>query len=84
MNLSANRSASLEVRNPILKLASAAKLQALPEDAKLALVEVLMELRLDCQNNADKCWKKHKAPMAAYWKAASVYVGHIARTLKRK
>jgi len=79
-----SRSSSLLVRNPILKLSSAKKLQNLPPDAKEALFEVLVEMRADCQVNAEKCWRKHKAPMAAYWKAASVYVGHIARTLRIK
>jgi hypothetical protein len=32
---------------------------------------------------ADKCWKKHKAPMACYWKAVSVYANHLARVLSR-
>jgi len=79
-----NRSSSALVRNPLLKLASAEKLQALPPEAKEALRAVLLELRVDCQVNAEKCWRKHKAPMAAYWKAASVYVGHTARLLRAK
>lgn len=79
-----NRSSGLLVRNPILKLASAGKLQTLPDEAKDALSAVLLELRQDCRENAEKSWRKHKAPMAAYWKAASVYVGHIARALRMK
>lgn len=38
-----------------------------------------MDIRRDAQERAEKCWKKHKAPMAAYWKAVSVYAGHTAR-----
>jgi hypothetical protein len=76
------RSSRPEIRNPVLKLASAKALRDLPPEAKEALRLVLVDLRADAQVNADKCWKKHKAPMAAYWKCVSVYVGHTARILR--
>lgn len=43
---------------------------------------MLMDLRRDAADNAEKSWKKHKAPMAAYWKAVAVYAGHAARLLR--
>lgn len=76
------RSNSLVVRNPILGLPCAGALQALPADAKSALVDVLMEISATAGDNAQKSWKKHKAPMACYWKAVAVYSKHIARALK--
>jgi hypothetical protein len=76
------RSSSALVRNPVLQLSSAALLQQLPPEAKAALKAVLMEIRANSQDTAEKCWRKHKAPMAAYWKAVSVYAGHIARVLR--
>ncbi|MGK6324663.1 hypothetical protein ACMGDM_16490 [Sphingomonas sp. DT-51] len=42
----------------------------------------LRELRADAQVRADDCWRRHKAPMAAYWKVVSVYAGHVARVLR--
>lgn len=74
-----SRSNRAEVRNPVLLLPGAARLRKLPAPARLALQAVLLDLRQDARCRADECWRKHKAPMAAYWKAVSVYAGHIAR-----
>lgn len=76
------RQRRVEVRNPILGMPAAAKLRALDPTAKAALREILMELRADAQRQADRSWRKHKAPMAVYWKAVAVYAGHIARALR--
>lgn len=77
-----DRSSRREVRNPILGLHS----------AKLALLEltpcerervktVMLAIRDDARDRAQLNWRRHKAPMALYWKAVSVYAGHIARVL---
>lgn len=76
-----DRSARAEIRNPILGLPSASLLKCLDHQSKAALRGVLLELRADAQVRAEQCWRKHKAPMAAYWKAVAVYAGHIARVL---
>jgi hypothetical protein len=78
-----DRSSRIEVRNPILTLPSAHKLLALPPEQRDLLRSLLRELHADCTARADKCWRTHKAPMAAYWKAAAVYAGHIARAIGR-
>jgi hypothetical protein len=72
------------VQNPLLRLPAAAAIQALPPEAKAALRELLYDLRVDAARQADKAWAKHKGPMAAYWRAVSVYAGHIARLTKTK
>jgi len=79
-----NRSARAEVRNPILALPASDRLRSLDEPARAALRDVLLDLQCDARGRADECWRKHKAPMAAYWKAVSVYAGHVARVLGRK
>lgn len=76
------RSSRSDVRNPVLKLAACEKFRALPPDARDALVDLLTDLRRDAADQAQKCWKRHKPPMAAYWKAVAVYAGHIARAAK--
>lgn len=76
------RSSRAEVRNPVSKLKGFARLRALSPELRSALREVLLDIRQDAQANAEKCWRKHKAPMAAYWKAVAVYAGHIARLLR--
>lgn len=73
------RSLRADVRNPLIKLPAAQRIKALSPESKAALDALLVELRAECRANADKCWAKHKAPMAAYWKAASVYVGHLRK-----
>ena len=76
------RSNRREVRNPVLALPAARRLQSMPPLFREQLRAVMLDLKADAAERAGECWKKHKAPMAAYWKAVSVYAGHIARALK--
>ena len=76
------RSSHPHVRNPVLALPSVARLQSLSPAARAELRQLLLELRGDAQVRADDCWRRHKAPMAAYWKVVSVYAGHVARVLR--
>lgn len=76
------RSNRAGVRNPILTLPSYRRLACLQPDQREDLRALLLELRADAQIRADECWRRHKAPMAAYWKAVAVYAGHIARVLR--
>lgn len=79
------RSLRADVRNPLLQLPAAARLAELcrdnPELAK-TMHQLLVELREDCRSRADEAWRKHKAPMACYWKAAGVYVNHTSRIVR--
>ena len=76
-----NRSIRREVRNPVLALPSAKLLQRLDPEARSALRLTLLDLQRDARERAEKCWRTHKGPMAAYWKATGVYAGHMARVL---
>ncbi|AOW24615.1 hypothetical protein AVM11_11600 [Sphingomonas melonis TY] len=76
------RHARPEVRNPVLALPAAARLANLPPAARDELRALLLDLRRDAQVRAEECWRRHKAPMATYWKVVSVYAGHIARVLR--
>ena len=60
-------------------LPAAAQIQALPPEARAALRALLKDLQVDCRARAEECWRKHKAPMAAYWKATAVYANHTSR-----
>lgn len=71
-----------QVRNPVLGLASMAAILELEPECRAALAGVLLELRAEAQAKADESWRRHKAPMAAYWKAVAVYAGHIARATR--
>lgn len=73
------RSNRPDVRNPLLALPAAKAIAALPDDARHALRKLLTDIRSDARARAEKCWRQHKAPMAAYWKAVAVYAGHTAR-----
>lgn len=75
------RSNRREVRNPVLALPAARKLQAQPLEVRELLAQLLAELAEDAQRRAAEAWRKHKAPMAAYWKACAVYAGHLRRVL---
>ena len=58
------------------------RFRCLPQDSRDALRDALLDLRYDAQVRAEYCWRKHKAPMALYWKVVGVYAGHLARALK--
>jgi hypothetical protein len=76
-----NRAALAQVRNPLLQLPAVAELQALPRASQAALKGVLKAISADARERAEKCWRTHKAPMAAYWKAVAVYANHTSRVL---
>lgn len=76
------RSSDPLVRNPVLALPSATAIGELPPEVRESLANLLLALAADASGRADACWKKRKAPMAAYWRAVSVYARHIARALR--
>jgi hypothetical protein len=76
------RSSKAEVRNPLITLPAFEQLCMLSPDSKLALRMLLLDLHGDALTRAEKCWKKSKPPMAAYWKAVAVYAKHTARLLR--
>lgn len=66
------------IRNPLTALPAASRVAALPAEARQALEELLREFSADARVRAEHCWRNHKAPMAAYWKAFAVYARHAA------
>lgn len=76
------RSNRPEVRNPVLALPAMAELRMLSHASRAAMARLLMDLHRDAAERADKCWRKHKGPMAAYWKAVAVYAKHTARAVR--
>ena len=77
------RSIRADVRNPLLALPAAQQLTALPIDSQVALRGLLKQISADARVRAERCWKTHKAPMAAYWKAVAVYANHTSRLLAK-
>jgi hypothetical protein len=77
-----SRSSSPEVRNPILTLPAARRLQDLPPEARAAIADVLKELAFDARERAQMSWRKNKGPMAVYWKAVGAYAGHLYRAVR--
>lgn len=77
------RSNRREVRNPVLALAASAALQAQPVEVREALAALFAELATEARAKAELSWRKHKAPMAVYWKAVAVYAKHTARALRQ-
>lgn len=80
----ADRSTRPDVRNPVLRLSAAGALSRLPAETRETIRLLLLELSRDAGARAQQCWTKHKAPMAAYWKAVAVYARHIARALQQR
>jgi uncharacterized membrane protein len=76
------RSSQAIVRNPVLALPGLkSAIEALPPEARAALRTFLVALRDESRRKADECWRKHKAPMACYWKAVGVYANHLSRAV---
>lgn len=78
------RSNAAGVRNPVTLLPAASELAALPPAVRGTLARLFTQLGKTARGNANKAWRTHKAPMAAYWKACAVYSRHIALVLKGK
>ncbi len=77
-----SRATQPSVRNPIAALPAAQMLRDLPAVDRAAMRGLLNALAKDCRERANKSWRTHKAPMAAYWKAMSVYARHCALVLR--
>lgn len=77
------RSNRAVVRNPMLALPAMKTLRMLDPGTRLVLARLLNDLADDARQRAEQCWRKHKAPMAAYWKAVAVYAKHIARAVEQ-
>jgi hypothetical protein len=71
-----------EVRNPVLALPAAQRILEADQSVRQLLRSILLDIRDDARQRAAECWRRHKAPMAVYWKAVSVYANHIARVMK--
>ena len=71
------------VHNPLLDLPAVAALQALPAANRAAMRALLLDLAKDAGGRAEVSWRRHKGPMAAYWKAVAVYAKHAARALNK-
>ena len=77
------RSSLAQVRNPVLALPSAQRLQELTPRERERVAAVLMDIRSEARVKAEDSWRRSKGPMAAYWKAVATYAGHIARATRR-
>ena len=65
-----------------LKARWRARFEGLPAPAKAALRAALLDLRRDALARSEHQWRRHKAPMAYYWKVVAVYAGHLARAVR--
>lgn len=73
-----------ETRNPVLALPAARALADLDQETRFRLGVLLRQLSSQAREKAEKCWRTHKAPMAAYWKAVAVYARHADVAIRRK
>jgi hypothetical protein len=70
------------VRNPVLGLpAVKAAIAEMTPDDRRRWRRILFAIRDDARGRAEQCWRKHKAPMAVYWKVVGVISNHLARAL---
>lgn len=79
-----SRSNQALVRNPLLAMPAMQALIALPASSeKTKIADLFKQASADARAKAEKCWRTHKAPMAAYWKAVAVYANHTSRAIRK-
>lgn len=80
MNARSNRAA---VRNPIAADAEVCAILAeISPEGREVLRRVLTSLSKSWRAKAEQSWRKHKPPVAAYWKSNAVNARHLALALK--
>ena len=77
------RASRAEVRNPVLGMRAFQKLALLRPEVLDVLAELLLEIHDEAAERAERSWRARKGPMAVYWRAVSVYAGHIRRAIRR-
>jgi hypothetical protein len=75
------RSARREVRNPVLALPAAQRIQELPREHRALLGAMLRDLAIDANAKGQDCWGSGKAMMGAYWRVVAVYAKHLAHVI---
>jgi hypothetical protein len=77
------RSSRREVRNPILSLPVVVEALAemTPEEAT-RWRRILLAIQADAREKAELNWRRHKGPVAYYWKATGVVCGHLAKVIR--
>jgi hypothetical protein len=77
------RSNRREVRNPILALPVVREaLAGMTAEEATRWRSILLAIQADARERAELNWRRHKGPMASYWKATGAYVGHLARAIR--
>jgi len=69
--------------NPLFKLPAARGLMSLGEPERVALGRLMMDLRRQANDEAERAWHRRKGPMACYWRAVSTYARHVAHMLRK-
>ena len=76
------RSTQPGTRNPLLALPAMTRLRGLTPESREAISALLGDISADARMRSDKAWRTRKGPMAAYWKALSVYARHTRLALR--
>jgi len=71
------------VRNWMLELPEVQAIGTLPPEAREALRAALQAVSKVSRDRGNDAWRRHKAPMAAYWKAKAVDAMHLARAIPK-
>lgn len=71
-----SRASRPDVRNPVLSVIDPDDWQGQDPAAVAALVRLMERYEAVARENAETAWKRHKAPMASYWKIWAVNLRH--------
>ncbi len=77
-----DRSNRADVRNPMLAIPEVIALKDLPDNVRWALARALAGCSTAFRTRGNEAWRKHKPPMAAYWKANAVNFRHLALAVR--
>lgn len=78
------RSSRADVRNPLLAVPGVDEaLARLSPEARDGIREIAQLCSAAWRAKGEECWRRHKPPMAAYWKAWAVNARHLALLCRR-
>lgn len=77
------RSASLEVRNPLLGMEEALEALATLDDSQAEALRVVLRcIEAKAREKERESYKRRKGPLVAYWMATATYCKHIAQAIR--
>jgi uncharacterized membrane protein len=67
----------------MLALPEVMAINELPPESRAALRVALLGISKVCRERGNEAWRRHKPPVAAYWKSNAVNARHLANAIAK-